>query len=120
MIDASGASYGTVLFGNYGNDELIGGAGSDRLAGSAGNDTLTGGADNDIFYFDNLAGKDTITDFTRGQDLLDMTGVSGLTNMSQLTITGTAQGASIAFGADSILLQGVTADSLTASDFHFV
>ena len=49
-----------------------------------------------------------------------MAGVSGLTGISQLAITDTAQGASIAYGADSIVLQGVTASSLTASDFHFV
>ena len=47
-----------------------------------------------------------------------MTGVSGLTSMSQLGITNTAQGTSIVYGADSIVLQGVTASSLTASDFH--
>ena len=120
VIDATGVTYGTVLFGNYGNDVLIGGAGNDRLMGSADNDTLTGGAGNDTFYFAGPWGNDTITDFAHGQDVLDMTGVSGLTSMSQLGISSTAQGASIAYGADSILLQGVTASSLTASDFHFV
>ena len=86
--------------------------------GSVGDDTLTGGGGGDLFYFD--WGHDTITDFAHGQDLLDMTGVSGLTSMSQLTITDTAQGASIAFGADSILLQGIAASTLSASDFHFL
>jgi Ca2+-binding RTX toxin-like protein len=51
--------------------------------------------------------------------VLDMTGVSGLISMSQLTIADTPAGTTIAFGAaDSILLQGVH-PILTASDFHF-
>jgi Ca2+-binding RTX toxin-like protein len=120
VIDASGVSHGTVLFGNYGKDVLIGGSGNDRLQGSVGDDTMTGGAGNDTFLFASLSGRDTITDFTDGKDVLDMTGVSTVQSMDQLTITDTAQGALIAFGSDSIVLQGVAAGSLTASDFHFL
>ena len=120
VIDATGVTYGTFLFGNYGNDVLIGGAGNDRLWGSADNDTLTGAGGDDAFYFSGRWGNETITDFAHRQDVLDMTGVSGLTNISQLTIEDTAQGASITYGTDSILLEGVVADSLTASDFNFM
>ena len=73
VIDATGVTYGTVLFGNYGNDVLIGGAGNDRLQGSVDDDILTGGAGNDTFYFAAYSGRDTVTDFTDGQDVLDMT-----------------------------------------------
>lgn len=71
------------------------------------------------FYFSGRWANE-ITDFTRGHDVMDMTGVSALTSMSQLTVTDTAQGASIVLGGDSILLAGVAADRLTASDFHFL
>jgi len=120
VIDARGVSYDTVLFGNYGKDVLIGGAGNDGLMGAAGNDTLTGGAGRDTFYFASFSGTDTVTDFTRGEDVLDMTGETGLKSMSQLTITDTADGASIAFGGDTIVLHGIAASTLTASDFHFL
>ena len=52
VIDASGVTYGTVLFGNYGNDVLIGGAGNDSLQPAPGNDTLDGGGgvDTGIYY----------------------------------------------------------------------
>jgi Ca2+-binding RTX toxin-like protein len=122
VIDATGVAYGTVLFGNYGNDVLIGGDGSDGLMGSVGVDTLTGGAANDIFYFGGAWGKDTVTDFTRGLDVLDMTGVSGLMSFDQLAgnLIDTPEGANITFNGDTIVLQGVTTSSLTASDFHFV
>ena len=49
----------------------------------------------------------------------DMTAVTGVSNMSQLHVTDTTQGALIAFGNDTILLQGVAANTVTASDFHF-
>jgi serralysin len=118
-IDASGVAYRVIMNGNYGNDVLIGGDGNDRLDGSADHDSLTGGSGNDTFYFAGRWGNDTITDFTDGQDVLDMS-VSGLSSISQLAITDTAQGANVAFGGDSILLEGVAASSLTASDFHFL
>ena len=119
-IDATGVTYSVVLNGNYGDDVLIGGSGNDGIDGSANNDTVTGGAGNDTFYFGGHWGNDTVTDFTHGQDVLEFRSVSGLTTMSQLTITDTAQGASIAFGADSILLADVAASTLSASDFHFL
>jgi Ca2+-binding RTX toxin-like protein len=43
VIDASGVTYGTVLFGNYGNDVLTGGAGNDSLQAAPGDDILDGG-----------------------------------------------------------------------------
>jgi Ca2+-binding RTX toxin-like protein len=76
--------------------------------GSVGNDTLTGGAGNDTFIISDIGDNDTTTDFAHGQDRLDMTGVSGLTRMSQLDITSKAQGVKIAYATGSILLQGVT------------
>ena len=54
-------------------------AGDDTLIGGLGRDFLTGGADNDTFDFNSFretgktaAGRDVITDFTRGQDHVDL------------------------------------------------
>lgn len=86
-----------VLYGEAGNDTLLGGAGSDwldggvgndRLEGGLGNDTLIGGAGSDwlvggigadLFVF-NARGHfdratDTIADFTRSMDKIDMRGM---------------------------------------------
>ncbi|TFI57118.1 hypothetical protein E2493_16730, partial [Sphingomonas parva] len=60
------------LDGGTGNDNVDGGAGNDTLDGGAGNDTLTGGAGKDVFLVDDLGGTDTITDFVRGQDKIDL------------------------------------------------
>jgi Ca2+-binding RTX toxin-like protein len=125
-----------ILIGNAESNSLTGGGDDDILDGGAGNDTLTGFTGNNTFEFDDGWGQDVITDFIHtkllqgsegpsrlwdgtGHDLIDMTNVSGLHSMSQLTIVDTQLGASIEFGTNSILLQGVKADSLTASDFSF-
>jgi|GEM_PF-1069783 len=63
------------LVGGNGNDVLDGGAGNDLLVGGAGADTLTGGIGNDRFRFDvweTTANRDTITDFTAGQDSIEI------------------------------------------------
>jgi serralysin len=69
---------GNTLSGGGGNDTLTGGAGADRLIGGAGVDTITGAAGADVFVFllgdsSAAAGQhDMITDFTRGQDKIDL------------------------------------------------
>lgn len=75
----SGDSRDNYLSGQSGDDRLNGGAGKDTLDGGAGRDYLTGGAGNDIFLFKSLADmgtrtstRDVITDFTQGQDKIDL------------------------------------------------
>jgi len=64
------------LFGSFGNDVLIGNGGNDTLAGSFGIDTITGGNGADLFVLDggdDLSPADTVTDFTSGEDKLQVT-----------------------------------------------
>ncbi|NKJ43557.1 cadherin domain-containing protein [Novosphingobium sp. SG720] len=71
----TGGSGNNYLVGGNGNDVLDGGAGNDLLVGSAGADTMTGGTGNDRFRFDVMettARRDTITDFTAGQDSIEI------------------------------------------------
>ncbi|WP_414543033.1 DUF4347 domain-containing protein [Nostoc sp. CCY0012] len=65
-----GTSSDDLMFGLKGNDTLVGGAGSDILYGGLGFDTLTGGAGNDIFVIGRNQDRDTIIDFTIGEDLI--------------------------------------------------
>ncbi len=78
------------LEGGIGDDALDGGAGHDILGGGIGDDILSGGADNDIFFFveENVTsfGNDTITDFTKGEDLIDLLGVLEVDSFDDLLI----------------------------------
>lgn len=78
------------LYGELGNDTIYGGSGDDTLFGGLGADTLTGGAGNDFFTFNatttwsdsNLSSLDTIADFTRGSDKIDVRPLLGATDLA--------------------------------------
>jgi Ca2+-binding RTX toxin-like protein len=61
--------------GGNGNDILNGGKGSDILQGDGGNNLLVGGAGNDKFFIGLEMGINTILDFTKNQDILDLSGL---------------------------------------------
>lgn len=70
------------LIGGWGKDTLNGGDGDDVLIGGLGQDTLTGGAGRDVFRFESRldsgtvnSTRDVITDFTRGQDRIDLSAI---------------------------------------------
>ena len=71
--DALSGDYGSdILDGGAGNDELYGGDGNDRLIGGTGNDVLSGGSGMDTFVYGNGDGKDVITDYTEGDDIIEI------------------------------------------------
>jgi Ca2+-binding RTX toxin-like protein len=120
------------LLGADGNDHLIGGAGNELMGGNDGNDTIDpgdgndtmiGGAGNDIFVVDGH-GQKTITDFTIGQDQIDLT-QTGIDNFADLApflsySNGNAVLTSISNGiATTYTLQNIAPNSLSASDFLF-
>ncbi len=79
----SGNSVDDTLNGGRGRDTLDGGNGNDLIDGGWGADNLTGGAGEDTFIFayasDSGPGesnRDTITDFTSGEDVIDLTGLN--------------------------------------------
>ena len=106
------------LYGGAGIDTLRGGNDGDVLQGNAGNDTLTGGAGFDYFQMTAGMGVDTITDFEDGIDRIDLT-VLGI-GLSSVTVTQSGADALVVFGAEQMLVQGIAASSLTASDFYFL
>ena len=82
-----------LMMGNRGNDVLAGDGGNDTLCGGAGVDSLTGNAGADVFDF-NLAtesgpnARDTITDFKRGFDRIDLSGIDASTAAGNQAFTG--------------------------------
>ena len=91
-------------------------------SGTSDDDTLTGAAGIDIFEFGGDNGNDVVTDFTNGEDLIDVTQLPTISSFSDLTITSDENGITIdlsAYGGGTILLQGMSIGDLDASDFIF-
>lgn len=130
----SGSSYGdhlhgddiaNVLNGGGGSDVLAGAAGKDKLVGGRGHDTLFGGTDNDrltggrgadTFVFALDGSRDKIVDFELDKDVIVFG--SGLT-FDDLVIQDTVNGSQIKFEGTKVLVAGVSADDLDASQFVF-
>ena len=87
--------------------------------GTAGDDTLEGGAGADTFVFDpeDGSGNDTITDFTQGEDLIDLSAFSTISGFSDLTFTSDDEGVTLdltALGGGNELLIGAAGDDSIA------
>jgi len=121
------------LDGGAGSDILVGGAGNDRLTGGSGDDAMDGGVGNDVFLFAAGFGHDTIAGFDSnpagGQDLLDIRSFGFTLATFADPITGVSIGAGptvadtlVTFVAtgDTILLNGVAAATVDATDFMLV
>ncbi|MBD2090699.1 hypothetical protein H6F67_12625 [Microcoleus sp. FACHB-1515] len=109
-----------VINGQGGNDQIVGLSGDDLLRGGQGSDTLTGGIGRDRFVLTAGTGSDRITDFTIGQDWMQLTGMT----FQQLSIsqgTGTASRDTVIRlrNSNEILatLSGVQASTVTANSF---
>ena len=111
-----------VLLGDSGDDNIRGGGGRDQILGGTGDDTLTGGRGDDTFVFGENAGNDTITDFTVGEDTIDLSMLSTAIAFEDLTITdlGDGTGVTVTHSAlgGTITLTGVTSSQLSADDFE--
>jgi Ca2+-binding RTX toxin-like protein len=86
MITGNGGA--NVLSGLGGDDTMSGGDGNDTLVGGTGADLLTGGDHNDVFDYNALgestiAAPDEITDFTQGEDLIDLSGIDADTTANK-------------------------------------
>ena len=60
------------MTGGSGNDTLAAGTGGAVLTGGLGNDTLIGGAGTDTFVFAKNAGNDTIRNYEKGKDIIQL------------------------------------------------
>ncbi len=125
--DVFGNAGNDILNGGTGNDELFGEVGDDTLNGGPGNDTLTGGAGNDTFIYQRIgeSNTDLITDFTQGEDVIDVSSL-GIPDLETLllfldtTVNGnTLISTSLTGNTFQVEIQGVSINQLQASDFIF-
>lgn len=127
-----------LLIGGLGADTLIGGDGNDVLVGNGSGsesnfaDLLTGGAGNDRFAVDDPSAIAEITDFTIGEDLLDIRGTGARFEDLDISPGGFSPGAAAVAGPAAAstsetqifldgkliaILLGVDATELSEGDF---
>jgi Ca2+-binding RTX toxin-like protein len=101
----SGGAGWDDLYGGSGLDYLSGGSGEDLLSGGTGRDTLSGGTGEDYFVFKRgdsgltTRTADTITDWNRSFDFIDMT-IKGTSRNYREVETDAASIATAASDAD--------------------
>jgi Ca2+-binding RTX toxin-like protein len=120
-----GAGGDDLLAGGAGDDVMLGGDGDDVLIGGGGGDRMTGGAGADVFAIDvgdfapGVFTADFITDFTSGEDVLELSGF-GLSDLSEVTQTALGADLAIDLGAGRfVLLEGLAGPGLAAGDVAF-
>ncbi|RJF87106.1 calcium-binding protein [Oleomonas cavernae] len=117
----SSAGGGVEIIGTAGADRISARLGNDTLQGGAGDDLLIGGSGDDTFAYARAGfGKDTVTRFADGLDKVEIS-TTLAADFGALTIVDQGSRTVIDFGGgDMIVLRGVHATDVDASDFLFV
>jgi|TARA_Y100000815_G_scaffold273314_1_gene304259 Ca2+-binding RTX toxin-like protein len=102
------------LFGGAKRDVLFGRGGDDLLRGDTGNDKLFGGAGADTFFFSKGDGKDTIKDFTLGEDLIQIG--RGASHIGQLDFDKSGSDVIISFRNVEITVEDIRLGQLDDVD----
>ncbi len=124
-VGATGTSGDDQIVGSVVGEVLSGLGGDDILLDGPGNDTFLGGTGADLFVFTADGVWDEVADFERGLDRLDLSAFDFLYDVSQLTVTPTATGATLTFQGETIVVttsdtQPLTAGELTNEDIFNV
>ncbi len=99
--DLYGGSGWDDLYGGSGLDYLSGGSGDDLLSGGSGRDTLIGGTGEDLFVFTkgssglSTSTVDTIRDWNRSDDWIDMTVRGTSANYREAKTSATSIGSAL-------------------------
>jgi len=104
-----------TIIGGIRDDRLEGGPGRDLLDGRSGNDTLFGGSGADAFLYDvSLAGMNLISDYSQAEG--DRITLINLPVNESLILTDGSGGATIALGAFSVIVEGVSVAELVFAE----
>ncbi|MEO1641006.1 MAG: calcium-binding protein [Pseudomonadota bacterium] len=112
----NGGAGGDNLYGGDGNDQILANAGDDVLRDGAGADVLTGGAAADIFILSPDGDMDMITDFTLGEDRIDLSLWPMLRDISQLWFSLRPDGVQITYGNEVLIVQSAAGTSIDYRD----
>lgn len=112
-------AYGSVVEDAIGSDyadEITGNAEANFIDGGAGDDTVSGGDGEDRFAMTSSSGNDTVLDFAKGQDKIDLTGSEAF-SIDDLFIVTDENGTSVQYGDAQVYLEGV--EEVDEADFLF-
>ncbi|NYT45449.1 heme peroxidase [Alcaligenaceae bacterium] len=112
----NGGSGNDALKGGAGDDILNGGSGNDILSGGLGDDILTGGSGDDIFLF---GGDDRITDFSIGEDRIDLRelGITINTFSSSVTLMAAGDDTLLMIQGSNMMVDGVNPQDIDIDSF---
>ena len=119
MFDEMFVFHTPVVTGTDGADALEGDRGANTILGLGGDDTLTGGEGADTFVFAPGHGNDTITDFTHGEDLIDLSAFGGSGGLHFAQDGDNAVIDLSEMGGGTITLRNFDVDDLDMNDFLF-
>jgi Ca2+-binding RTX toxin-like protein len=111
-----GTALDDMILGGAGDDTLTGGAGADIIVDGAGSDTLTGGTGADVFTFDPDGVDDTILDFERGIDALDLSFYPLLYDVQALGYASASYGASLSFQGEVLTIYSADGNPLSLAE----
>ena len=89
----------------------------DVIIDTAQSDTLTGGVGADVFVMTADGQVDTVSDFTLGEDTLDLTDWNGLRSINQLFFDPISGGIQITYGDEVLILISADGSDIAASSF---
>lgn len=116
----TGFNKADTLHGEAGADRLDGGKGNDFILGDEGNDRLGGGKGADTFVFESGDGRDTISDFGNGADVIDFSDLFASFDEIVDAVTDGKKGVTIACEGGSVTLAGWEIADLTESHFAHI
>ncbi len=120
-----GSEQDDLIMGMNGQDTLRGNGGDDWLVDGPGIDVMEGGAGADVFCFAIDRTSDTILDFTPGVDRIDLSELTRVYSMDQLSFNQRDFGVVINYGSEYIRILSndlggeITVDDFEPSDFLF-
>ena len=112
-----GGSGNDTIRGNDDGDILLGDSGDDTLVGGLGDDSLTGGTGSDTFVFTANTGSDTINDFDKDNDAIDLSMLPEAIAFSDLTFTALTDGRTGTVITHSALTGSITVLGMNPADF---
>lgn len=124
-----GSDTGDKIYGFDGSDDLDGGLMRDLIKGGDGDDLIEGGHGWDVLFgeagFDTFVyegarlGRDTIKDFTDGEDTIRFHRDTGVSSIADLTIVQNGSNVLITYAQGEIVVENALTTDFTTSDFEF-